>query len=361
MDIQNLVRERVIGNIKIGMKGENGIPKKLSHFHVEEDKGTGAEMVDIFKQLYPGKPTELKIQFTSENPFNFKFKRYVNGKAVCIGNGTKAITVGKDSRNNNTQIEVECTEDCEHRRSGKCKLKGSLKFVLDGIDAGGVWNLSTSGGISLSNIASEIVKYKKAGMSIVGVPFKLTLTEQESLAYGTYYSIDLHRTDIKPQIITDTVPKLAEPINETTIQKTKQLSEGTKKENDKKEKKTKIEEKENTQPIKEEKEDAKPEETPQNEFSNYFMVKGFMPTLINNKKFDKIIFEDMHSQDVEYILHPKASQEIINYGVGTVIEITESKMEMDKNILCKYVVKQIMNPDGSLTEVNNTEELKKAV
>ena len=100
MNIQDLVRERVIGNIKTGKKNEKGIPEKLPYFHVEEDKGTSYDMVEIFKQLYPGQPTKLKIRFTSENPFNFKFKRYVNGKAVCIGNGTKAITVGKDSKNN---------------------------------------------------------------------------------------------------------------------------------------------------------------------------------------------------------------------------------------------------------------------
>ena len=222
MNIQDLVRERVIGNIKTGKKNEKGIPEKLPYFHVEEDKGTSYDMVEIFKQLYPGQPTKLKIRFTSENPFNFKFKRYVNGKAVCIGNGTKAITVGKDSKNNNTQIEVECNEECSHRQSGKCKLKGTLKFALDGIEAGGVWNLSTSGGISLSNIASEIVKYKRAGMSIVGVPFELTLTEQQSLAYGTYYSIDLHRTDIKPQLVTDALPKLAEAKEEN-----KQLADKT--------------------------------------------------------------------------------------------------------------------------------------
>ena len=105
MNIQDLIRERVIGNIKTGKKNEKGIPEKLPYFHVEEDKGTSYDMVEIFKQLYPGQPTKLKIRFTSENPFNFKFKRYVNGKAVCIGNGTKAITVGKDSKNNNTQIE----------------------------------------------------------------------------------------------------------------------------------------------------------------------------------------------------------------------------------------------------------------
>lgn len=162
MDIQKLVRERVIANIKTGTKGENGVPKKLPYFHVEQDKVTSLEMVDIFKQRYSEKTKNLQIRFTSENSFNFKYKRYVNGKAVCIGNGTKAITIGKDERNNNTQIEIECCENCPHRQSGKCKLKGNLKFELEGINAGGVWDLSTSGGMSLSNIASEIVKYKKA-------------------------------------------------------------------------------------------------------------------------------------------------------------------------------------------------------
>lgn len=341
MDIQNLVRERVIGNIKTGMKGENGIPQKLSYFHVEEDKGTSYDMVEIFKKLYPGKPTKLKIRFTSENPFNFKFKRYVNGKAACIGNGTKAITVGKDARNNNTQIEIECHEGCQHRQSGKCKLKGSLKFVLEGISAGGVWNLSTSGGISLSNIASEIVKYKKAGMSIVDVPFELTLTEQQSLAYGTYYSIDLHRTDIKPQLIEASNTQL------NSTNESKQLTEGNQKAVENKEKKE----------VKKNKIEASEKE----DFSNYLTVKKFMPTLISGQKFDKIIFEDVNGQDVEYILHPKADQNIIKCGVGTLIDMKESKMEMEKNILCKYEIKRIINPDGSLQEINNNEELKKAV
>lgn len=334
---------------------------------MEEDKGTTYEMVDIFKQLYPGQPTTLKIRFTSENPFNFKFKRYVNGKAVCIGNGTKAITVGKDNKNNNTQIEVECSEECQHRQSGKCKLKGSLKFVLDGIEAGGVWNLSTSGGISLSNIASEIVKYKRAGMSIVDVPFELTLTEQQSLAYGTYYSIDLHRTDIKPQLIADAVPKLTQLDEEKTKKLVEENKQNTEKKEKKETKKAKVDNKEETMvekevpKLEEIKQEEKKEETKQDDLSKYFMVKKFMPTLINQKQFTKIIFQDMNSQDVEYILHPKADQSIMDYGVGTLIELKEARMEMDRNILCKYEVKQVMNPDGSLRDVNDKEELKKAV
>lgn len=335
MDIQNLVRDKIIGNIKIGKKGENGIPKKLSFFNVEEDKGTSKEMAMIFKKLYPGEPTKLKIRFTSENPFNFKFKRYSNGKAVCIGNDKKAITVGKDDKDRNIQIEVDCGEQCEHRQSGKCKLKGNLKFVLEGIDAGGVWNLSTCGGFSLSNIATEIVKYKKANMSIVNVPFELTLTAQESLAYGTYYSIDLKRTDIKPQLTVGQTDVIS-----STEQK--QLGDGRKSEK----KKTKIDKEQEIQDEKTKKED----------FSNYLTIMKFMPTLINNKKFDKIIFTDIHSQEVEYVLHPNADQQIMKCGLGTVIELVSSKMEADRNILCKYNIKEVKN----IQDFDN-QEMEKAV
>ena len=353
MDIQNLVRERVIGNIKTGMKGPNGIPKKLPYFHVEEDKATSSEMVEIFKELYPNKPTNLKIRFTSENPFNFKFKRYVNNKVACIGNGNKAITVGKDSKGNNTQIEVECSEECEHLKNGKCKLIGSLKFVLDGIEAGGVWKLNTGGGISLSNIASEIVKYKKAKMSIVDVPFELTLTEQESLAYGKYYSIDLHRMDIKPQLVNGDTSILLENKNS---QEVKQLSEGTKK----KVKKDKTENKNEQNIVKEQEEKKNEEKTIEEDHSKEFYIKAFMPALIKGTKFDKIIFQDINEQDVEYVLHPNADQSILKYGIGSLIEIKQSKMELDRNILCKYEAKQIISPDGTLEE-NSIKKLKEAV
>ncbi len=349
MNLQDLVRERVVGNIKTGKKNERGIPEKLPYFHVEEDKGTSSEIVDIFKQLYPGKPTKLKIRFTSESPFTFRFKRYVNGKIACIGNGTKAITVGKDAKNNNTQIEVECNDECEHRLSGKCKLKGSLKFVLEGINAGGVWNLSTSGGNSLSNIASEIYKYKKAGMSIVDVPFELTLTEQQSLAYGTYYSVDLHRTDIKPQLVEDATSKLSQ----TNMQEKKQLAEAINKENEKSTKKdtkkstTEGETDNKVIDMTEKKELSKQKE----DYSNYMVAKKFLPTLVNGQKFDKIVFEDFNGQNIEYILHPNASQEILQYGEGTLIEIEKAKVEANMNILCKYKIKQIIKPDGTISEL----------
>ena len=46
-------------------------------------------------------------------------------------------------------------------------------------------------------------------------------------------------------------------------------------------------------------------------------TKKFMPTLVKGNKFDKIIFQDMNNQDVEYILHPRANQDILKYSVRT--------------------------------------------
>ena len=82
---------------------------------------------------------------------------------------------------------------------------------------------------------------------------------------------------------------------------------------------------------------------------------------LKNHKFNKIIFEDVNGQDVEYILHPKADEKILSCGLGTLIEMKESKIEMERNVLCTYEIKRIINPDGSFEEINNNEELKKAV
>ena len=167
--------------------------------------------------------------------------------------------------------------------------------------------------------------------------------------------IDLHRTDIKPQLVTDALPKLAEAKEEN-----KQLADKTTiKEKDKKET-SKVEKAEQIQPVKEEKENAKIEETKKDSFSNRMTTKKFMPTLVKGNKFDKIIFQDMNNQDVEYILHPRANQDILKYGVGTIIEVESAKVEENMNILCKYKIIQIINPDGTVTEFND-EELKKAV
>lgn len=375
MDIQNLVREKVIGHIKMGTKGAKGLPQKLAYFNVEEDKATSRDMVDIFKQLYPDNPKKLKIRFTSENPFNFRFKRYVNNKVVCIGNDVHAITIGKDEKGRNAQIEIECNENCEQRACGKCKMVGSLKFVLEGIDAGGVWVLNTSGGYSLSNIATVIVDYKKAGISLKNKTFELVLKPQESMAYGTYYSVELIGDELKPQLVAPTEGISEKSVLDTQNEKL-QLAEGTQNINQEpievesktsstskqsKSKKYTIEtvEETNNTDAKVEENNTKIQETKENT-SKHLEIKGYMPTLIGDKKFDKIVFLDNNKQTVEYVLHPKANQDIINYGVGTIIELESSTMEMNHNILCKYkLIKQINENVENITE--NNEELKKAV
>lgn len=365
MDLQSLVRQKIIGNVKIGTKSEKGYPQKLPFFNVEEDKATPIEMVNIFKKLYPNKPTKLRIRFKSEEPFNFKYKRYVNDKPVCIGDNEKAITIGKDAKGNNTQITIECNKECKERLSKKCKLVGSLKFEIEGINAGGVWKISTGGGYSLSNIATEIMESRNAGLSIVDVPFELSLSEQESLAYGPYYSIELKRLDIIPTLTEGAAEILK--LNGNIQPETRQLPEGeTEKKKSAKKTKTEVtnnntlKEKQETIDIKEQetKKEEKQDKNTTEDYSNYLYLKKIEPITINNINFNKLIFQDINSQDVEYLLHPKANQEIISLGYGSVVELVTSKMEMEHNILCKYNVKQIVSSDGELIE---NEELKKAV
>lgn len=350
MNIESLVKEKIIGNIKIGTKSEKGYPKKLPYFNVEEDKATSIEMVNIFKQLYPNKPTKLIIMFTSESPFDLKYKRYVNNKLVCIGNDTKAVTIGKDSKGNTNQVEIECNKQCEQRCSKKCKLIGSLKFVLVGIEAGGVWKINTGGGFSLTNIATEIFKYKKAEKSIVGVPFELTLTEQDSLGYGVYYSLNLQGIDMKPQLTVQR-PEELETIVQNS-QENKQLLESKKYDKEDEEKTDKKES--------ELVDIAEKKEQSEENHSNYLTLKGFKPTIINNRKFDKIIFQDINCQDVEYVLHLKANQELIKCMPGTVIEMISSKVEENINVLCKYEIKKMVDTEGNVVEINNN-EMKEAV
>lgn len=341
MNIQDLAKERIIGNIKMGTKGDKG-PKKLPYFNVEEDKATSKQMVDIFKQLYHEKVTKLLIMFTSESPFSVKYKRYINNKPVCIGDDRKAITIGKDNKGNNTKVEIECNESCQQRMDKKCRLVGSLKFKLVGIEANGLWKINTTGEISICNIASEIMEYKKAGISLVGKVFELTLSQQESFAYGPYYSLNLQGQDIKPQLTEG-----RQEAKITSKQKNKQLPEVVEeRENTEKEKKKEVE-------IVEEIKENQVEE----DNSNYLIVKKIIPTLINNMKFNKIIFQDTTSQEVELVLHPKANQELLECMPGTVIKLISSKVESGRNILCKYNIEEKVNFDINVEE----SQIKEAV
>lgn len=359
MNIQNLAKERVIGNIKIGTKKGSNLPKKLDYFNVEEDKVTSEDIVDIFKQLYPNKPTKLKIRFINEEPLKLSYKRYVNHKAVCIGNGNSAKTIGKDSNGKRAKVDIVCNEECPYAIDKTCRLNGSLKFVLDGIEAGGIWSLSTTGKYSLRNIASEIFKYQQAKMSIVNVPFELSLNEVDDPLYGIYYTIDLRRTDIKP-MLTTSVPVLESGLkSENEIQ---QLSEG------KQEKQDRVieEQKEKVKEVSKAKEEIKEKETKTfnnkvtEDFSNCLMVKEIKSQTVNDVKLSQIIFQDVNSQDVSYMLHPNAEKDILEYGAGTLIELISSTMEMGHNILCEYNIKQIIDKDGQIKQIEK-EKLKEAV
>ena len=96
------------------------------------------------------------------------------------------------------------------------------------------------------------------------------------------------------------------------------------------------------------------------DYSKLCQVNKIIPTLIKGQKFNKIIFDNATNKTVEYILHPEANKDVLKLGIGTVIYITETSIQAGIDILCRYEIKQVMNPDGSLSEYNEN-KIKEAV
>ena len=110
------------------------------------------------------------------------------------------------------------------------------------------------------------------------------------------------------------------------------------------------------------KESNKQADTNKKDFSNYFSIDKIMPTIVSKSKFDKVIGFDNNNQRIEYILHPKADQELLKYTRGTIIEIVNSKVEANRNVLCKYKLVQTMTQEElDKIEKNENIELEKAV
>lgn len=219
--------------------------------------------------------------------------------------------------------------------------------------------MSTTGKYSLRNIASEIFKYQQAKMSIVNVPFELSLNEVDDPLYGIYYTIDLRRTDIKP-MLTTSVPVLESGLKSGN--EIQQLSEGKQEDQDRviEEQKEKVKEVSKTKEEIKEKETKTSNNKVTEDFSNCLMVKEIKSQIVNDVKLNQIIFQDVNSQDVSYMLHPNAEKDILEYGAGTLIELISSTMEMGHNILCEYNIKQIIDKDGQIKQIEK-EKLKEAV
>ena len=75
VDIQELVNNKVIGNVRSGSKGKDDRPIKYPYFDVHIDKSTSEMAVEIFNKLYSN-PKSLKIRFLNQNPIHVNLERY---------------------------------------------------------------------------------------------------------------------------------------------------------------------------------------------------------------------------------------------------------------------------------------------
>ena len=177
-----------LGKIRLGIK------KKSSK--------TGAEypaevpffvVTDEVKKVYGEQPTEIDVMLPLDDidtvfPVSYKF--YGSGKGLkCNGDGEIAYCADEKSKE---IIEKKCP--CNLLEDGKCKQSGTLSVMLQKINVGGVYQITTSSFNSIIDLASGIDYVKALIGRVAMVPLKLrrvaTETHHEEKKQ-THYTLQL--------------------------------------------------------------------------------------------------------------------------------------------------------------------------
>lgn len=122
VNLQEFMRDKVLGNVRSGTRDKDDRPVKLVHFDVHEDKTTLSLAVEIFNEKY-NQPKQLRIKFVNQNPIEVFLERYEGKKRRCYGNG-----------------KIECNvKECIYRNDKTCKFVGKLYFLIEGLEDEGIW------------------------------------------------------------------------------------------------------------------------------------------------------------------------------------------------------------------------------
>lgn len=211
-----------LGKIRLGIKKKSSktgaeYPAEVPYFVV----------TDEVKAAYGDKPTELDVMFPLDDidtvfPVSYKF--YGSGKGLkCNGDGE--IAYYADEKTKET-MEKKCP--CELLEQGKCKQSGTLSIILQKINVGGVYQITTSSFNSIVDLASGIDYVKALIGRVAMVPLKLrrvaTETHHEEKKQ-THYTLQIvldANIDAINQLRGDTIRvlehtsriALPEPVNE---------------------------------------------------------------------------------------------------------------------------------------------------
>lgn len=135
VNLQEYVRDKVIGNVRTGYRDANDVPRKVEYFDVHTDKTTSQLAVEIFNEVYK-KPDKLKIRFVNQHPIVVYLERYEGRRRKCYGNNKQAKLIDDKGR---TQI-IECNaKECQYKKNKQCKFVAKLYFLIDKLEDEGIW------------------------------------------------------------------------------------------------------------------------------------------------------------------------------------------------------------------------------
>lgn len=179
-----------LGKVKLGEKKlskdeSKSKPIALDYFKIVELKDEKWVVSEEVKEVYGEKPKHLRIRFPYDDPklsfselletiFPQSLKRYsdTDTSLKCVGDGRTATLI-------ETGETIECSLECPHYISGKCRPTGRLLFMIDGVKRLGIWEM-TLHQRSLMNINSVLRMAKYYFGSIDrSIPFDLRLVQQK--------------------------------------------------------------------------------------------------------------------------------------------------------------------------------------
>lgn len=152
-----------LGEKKQGARGE--YPSPVPYFLVRESETTPANAVEAFKAVYGDEPTELHIQFPTNDPEDWadQYLRYYTQSygLTCRGTGETAEAkidpvTGKwataQSKTWEYRTLTVCGDACPLAQERRCKPVMRLSFLLRDVPGLGIWQIDTSSVNSMRNV-----------------------------------------------------------------------------------------------------------------------------------------------------------------------------------------------------------------
>lgn len=290
VNLQEFMKDKILGNVRSGARGENDKPIKLAHFDVHEDKTTSALAVEIFNGVY-NNPDKLKIRFINQHPIEVFLERYEGRKRKCYGNNKEAIFLDDKGK----KQKIECNKDCPYREEKECKYVAKLYFQIEKLEDEGIWCYPIGSEKGIRRISARIARANRKKEDLTKDWYELFLRAEDAPFKGKNYIPDIRKI-------------------ETIVSDKKSLSE----------------------------ENEKAQNTIK---TDYLMLKSFDVTTYKDNEVPKVTCIDINHQRHEFILMPNSRQDILKVKPKSIIlpvniiENDEYAILHDYKIVKKYLEK----------------------